>query len=58
MAKCIVCHDRPAELPDRDSGSPRKKVCRQCHGERLRGDLKRIIEFDAQLRRERKNIGE
>jgi cytochrome c553 len=58
MAKCIVCHERPAEVPDRNSMSPRKKLCSQCHGERLRGDLKRIVEFEAQLRSERKSIGE
>lgn len=40
---CIVCRTRPAEVPDRNAmGYPIKKVCRQCHGDRLQGDLKRV----------------
>lgn len=43
--KCVDCNQRPAELPDRnDFPSRRKKVCRECHAARFRGDLKRILE--------------
>ena len=47
MAKrmCIICRERPAELPDRNAmGRPIEKVCRQCHGDRLRGDVARVLE--------------
>lgn len=42
---CIVCGVRPREVPDRNRmpGRPIKLVCRQCHSERLRGDLQRIF---------------
>ena len=46
MAKrlCIVCRERLAELPDRNAmGRPIKKVCRQCHSDRLQNDLKRVV---------------
>ncbi len=47
MAKkrmCIICRERPAELPDRNAmGWPIKKVCRECHRDRLRDDLRRIM---------------
>ena len=46
--KCIVCRERPAEVPDRNAlgatgRMPAKKVCGQCHAQRLRSDLDRII---------------
>jgi hypothetical protein len=47
MAKrpCIICRKNPAELPDRNvMGRPIKRVCRECHADRLRGDMKRILE--------------
>lgn len=40
---CIVCRTRPAVLPDRYRSSRRKKVCRECHADRLRDDLKRVL---------------
>jgi len=43
MKLCIVCHERPPEVPDRNSTSRRKAVCRKCHGERLLGDLRSIV---------------
>lgn len=46
---CIICHERPAELPDRDSMSRTKKVCRECHSDRLRRDLKAIAQQSAEL---------
>jgi len=37
---CIVCHRRPPTVPDRERlGRPIKRVCSECHGERLRLDL-------------------
>ncbi len=45
MSLCIVCHRRPAEVPDRERmGRPIKRVCRPCHQERLRGDIIEILE--------------
>lgn len=41
-ALCVVCRERPAEVRDRESMSPRKKVCGPCHAKRLLGDLDRI----------------
>ena len=43
MKKCIVCHKREAQLPDRSTTSMRKRVCRECHAERLRGDLVHVL---------------
>lgn len=40
MKRCCVCHKRPAAVPDRTrQGRPIKRVCEECHRERLRGDL-------------------
>lgn len=44
---CILCHQRPAVVPDRDQmGRPIKRVCRECHAARLRGDLVEIREVE------------
>ena len=40
---CIVCRERPPVVPDRDSMSSAKRVCRECHEQRLRGDLATIL---------------
>lgn len=41
---CILCGKNPAELPDRNApGRPIKKICRECHAERLRRDLEYIV---------------
>lgn len=42
---CIVCKVRPAAVPDRYAPSLRfvRKVCLECHAERLRGDLKQVL---------------
>lgn len=42
--KCIVCREREAAVPDRNKPGNKKRVCRQCHGERLRGDIIGIVE--------------
>ena len=44
--KCIVCHERKAEVPDRNKmGRPVKRVCRKCHGSRLTDDLRAILKL-------------
>jgi hypothetical protein len=44
MTICIVCHERKAEIPDRERmGRPIKRVCRECHSARLRGDLAKVL---------------
>ena len=40
---CIVCGARPAELPDRNTFSRVKKVCRLCHSGRLTKDFRDIL---------------
>ena len=41
---CVVCRVRPPEVPDRERmGRPIKRVCRQCHGKRLHGDMDAIM---------------
>lgn len=45
MTLCIVCRERPAEVPDRNRpGRPIKRVCKECHAKRLQDDLRRIIQ--------------
>lgn len=46
MAKlCEICRINKAELPDRERmGRPIKRVCRECHSERLRDDLRYIMD--------------
>ena len=45
---CIVCRQRPAAVPDRERmGRPILRVCRECHAERLGGDLRRILALTA-----------
>ena len=42
--KCILCHTKEAEVPDRERvGRPIKRVCRECHSDRLRGDMASIL---------------
>jgi hypothetical protein len=43
MKMCIKCGKRKAEVPDRNSFSPRKKVCKKCHQGLLVGDLEHIL---------------
>lgn len=42
---CKLCHERPAEIPDRETyrGRWRKEVCSRCHAERLHGDLRQLL---------------
>ena len=43
MSKCIVCREREAAVPDRNTMSQRKRVCRECHALRLTGDLRHVL---------------
>jgi len=56
---CIICNTRPREVPDRNCmpGRPIKKVCRECHTERIRGDLRRILDLAAECDRMREIDG-
>ena len=48
MKKCIICGINKAEVPDRSYqgiGRPIKKVCVKCHSERLKEDMKYILEI-------------
>jgi hypothetical protein len=50
--KCIVCHKRPPAVPDRERiGRPIKRVCLECHAERLRRDASKILEAHLRGRR-------
>jgi hypothetical protein len=49
---CKLCGISPAVVPDRESGSGRKAVCRQCHSKRLLRDLGKSI-ADSILRNKR-----
>lgn len=43
--RCVICGIGPREVPDRERmGRPVKMVCRKCHGQRLLGDLRTIME--------------
>jgi hypothetical protein len=38
--KCILCGVNEAQVPDRERmGRSIKRVCRQCHADRLKGDM-------------------
>ena len=44
MKTCVLCHERAAQVPDRERmGRPIKRVCRECHSGRLREDLAKIM---------------
>lgn len=43
MSKCIICGEKEATVPDRNTLSSRKKVCKDCHAERLKDDLVYIL---------------
>jgi hypothetical protein len=43
LRACIHCHKAPAEVPDRNTMSLRKRVCIACHASLLRADLSATI---------------
>jgi hypothetical protein len=49
---CRLCRFRPAEVPDRDRDLTwRKSICRECHGERLRGDMVKALRAHQEAKR-------
>jgi mono/diheme cytochrome c family protein len=44
---CELCEVYPATVPDRNKMPGRlvNRVCARCHGARLAGDLRRIVEL-------------
>ena len=51
---CYVCNTSPAEVPDRyTTGRQIKRICRECHADRLRDDLR----FCARTRQAAKALG-
>jgi len=42
---CKICRERPAAVPDRNKPSLRwrREICRECHAERLRGDMAQVL---------------
>lgn len=54
VMKCIVCNVNEAEVPDRERmGRPIKRVCKQCHSDRLKGDLLHILKVEAEKKERR-----
>lgn len=49
---CKICHTKPAEVPDRNRSSAtfRREVCKECHADRLKSDLKHILVEEMQRR--------
>jgi hypothetical protein len=56
MSLCIICHTHYATVPDRYSGSSRKRLCFNCHADRLKGDLRDIINRYNKQKREREEM--
>jgi cytochrome c553 len=52
MSLCIICHTHDATVPDRDSGSSKKRLCSACHAERLKEDLRHILKVETKRRQE------
>jgi hypothetical protein len=42
--KCKLCNIREATIRDRNTMSRRKVICSECHAERLKGDLRYILD--------------
>ena len=51
MSKCIKCREKEATVPDRESGSRRKRLCSDCHSERLKDDLRYILHVESKRRK-------
>ena len=52
-SKCIECGEKEATMPERGSGSMRKRGCSDCHTEKLRSDLRYILRVESKRNRER-----
>lgn len=56
--RCELCDERPAAVPDRNRmGRPIKRICRECHAARLRGDIQYVMEVREKRRRSRQEGG-
>jgi len=58
MAKklCEICGEKPATVPDRERmGRLINRLCGECHGMRLRGDMRRILDIHNRNHKELKN---
>lgn len=51
--KCIICGEREATVPDRNSASRRKMLCGKCHSGRLTNDLQGVIKKWEDKKREK-----
>lgn len=50
---CERCRVRPAAVPDRNRpGQPIKRICVECHAKELGGDLRRVVQVEAEKRNE------
>jgi len=58
MSNCIICGTREATIPDRNSGSSRKKLCHFCHAERLKGDIRHILAVEMKRRKKEVDDGD
>lgn len=58
---CILCHKNPPAVPDREQmGRQIKRVCSECHRNRLRADSERAMKahaesYLARVREEKRN---
>ena len=44
-AICIICRERRAEVPDRYAyPDRRKRLCTECHADRLRQDAREVLQ--------------
>lgn len=43
MKLCKRCGKKPARVPDRDTGSKVKAICRDCHADRLKLDMEAVL---------------
>ena len=52
MAKCIICHEREATIKDRNEApwGKRKRLCSECHVNRLKNDFVDILEIERKKR--------
>lgn len=45
MKMCKLCGKNPEAVPDRDTPSLAKRVCSECHANRIRDDMVKILEL-------------
>lgn len=53
---CTVCRERQAVLPDRNRApSMIRRICRECHADRLQGDIQHALNELAKPPREKES---